>query len=286
MTPPTRISCNGVFLQPSSAAVSVLNPAIYGAYGVYESLQLANGVVFAMEAHLARLAHSAQVIGLPLPAGPDVIGRWIDEVVAYEAVPDGTVRLFALGPDNGGVPSAYIWLQPPTVHPRAFYTAGATAVTFEARRYLPEAKSLNSLASYMAQRHARANGVHEALLHHDGRLTEGSNSNLFAVIGGELLTPPATEVLSGVTRDLVVMLAQRDGLAFREAPLLLSEIGRWSESFITSTSRHVMPVTQVDGEPIGAGAVGSFTRRLHASYEEYFAAHVVRQEPAGGPASR
>lgn len=285
MTPPTCISHNGVFLPPSSAAVSVLNPAIYGAYGVYESLQLANGVIFAKESHLARLEHSAHVIGLPLPATLEVIGRWIDEVVAFEAVRAGTVRLFALGPDNGGAPSAYIWVQPPTVHPPAFYTQGATAVTFEARRYLPEAKSLNSLASYMAQRHARASGVHEALLHHDGQLTEGSNSNLFAVIDGELITPPATEVLSGVTRDIAVMLARRTGLPIREAPLLLSEMRRWSECFITSTSRHVMPVTQVDGEPIGEGAVGWFTTRLHASFEEYFAGEIVRQARSGGQAS-
>lgn len=284
MPPPTRISRNGVFLSPSSAAVSVLNPAIYGAYGVYESLQLARGVVFAKEAHLARLEHSARAIGLPLPASGQVIGRWIDEVVASEAVTDGTVRLFALGPDDGGEPSAYVWVQPPVNHSADLYTAGATVVTFEAQRFLPEAKSLNSLASYMAQRRARARSVHEALLHHDGHLTEGSNSNLFAVIDGELLTPPATEVLSGVTRDIVVMLARREDLPIREAPLWLTEVGRWTECFITSTSRHVMPVTQVDGKPVGAGGVGSLTTRLHSAYEAYFAAYLARQEHAGGPA--
>jgi branched-subunit amino acid aminotransferase/4-amino-4-deoxychorismate lyase len=280
MSSPDFVSRNGVMIPAVEASISVLNPAIYGAYGVYESMQMVAGVVFEQEAHLRRLAYSSRVIGLPLPADVSTIGAWIDQLVAGQSVRDCTIRLFVVGPDNGGAPQAYIWAQPPTVFPESLYTEGAAAVTFEARRFLPEAKSLNTLASFLAQRSARAAGVHEAFLHHDGWLTEGSNSNLFAVLAGEVLTPPDDQVLSGVTRDLVMALARRAGIPLRAERLPLAEIGCWDECFITSTSRHLMPVTRIDDRPVGDGRVGPLTRRLQGLFEEDFAEHIGRVSPA------
>jgi branched-subunit amino acid aminotransferase/4-amino-4-deoxychorismate lyase len=276
MAAPLFVSRNGALIPPADAAISVFNPAIYGAYGVYESMQVRNGVVFEQDAHLARLAHSAEIIGLPLPAGTTVIGRWIAEVLAANRMADCaecTLRLFVVGPENGGETCAYLWPQPSPVFPPAYYTAGADAITFEAQRYLPQSKSLNALASYMARRAANAQGVHEGLLYHDGRLTEGSNSNLFAVVDGTVLTPPAHEVLSGVTRDLVIMLAAGNGIPLEQTALPLSSISVWQECFITSTSRHIMPVTRIDGQPVGDGRVGPLTRRISALFEAFFAAY-------------
>jgi D-alanine transaminase len=276
MVSPLYVSRNGELIAPSEAAISVFNPAIYGAYGVYESMQVRHGIVFEQEAHLARLAHSAQIIGLPLPAGLTTIGHWIAAALAANHMDDCTVRLFMIGPENGGRVTAYIWPQGSPVYPQEYYAAGATAVTFEAQRYLPEAKSLNTLVSFMAQRHAHAAGVHEALLFHDGNLTEGSNSNLYAVIDGALVTPPAQQVLSGVTRDVALQLATENRIAWREDRLPLAGIAGWRECFITSTSRHIMPVTQIDGRPIGDGTVGPLTRRLSGLFEAYFEAKTRR----------
>jgi len=274
MSSSVSVSRNGVMIPPAEASISIFNPAIYGSYGVYESLQVVNGVVFEQEAHLQRLAHSAQIIELPLPADLTTIGTWISRVVAAQECRHCTVRLFVVGPDNGGEPAAYIWAQPPTVFPEGFYTEGATAITFEARRFLPGAKSLNMLGSFMAQRRARAAGVHEAFLHHDGCLTEGSNSNLFAVINDVVLTAPDHEVLAGVTRDVLMALARAAGIHVREMRLPLDEIAGWDECFITSTNRHVMPVTRIDGRLVGDGKVGPLTRRLSELFEANFEAQV------------
>ena len=275
------VSRNGVMIPPKEASISIFNPAIYGSYGVYESLQVVNGVVFEQEAHLQRLAHSAQIIELPLLVDLKTIGSWISRVVAAQECRNCTVRVFVVGPDNGGEPAAYIWAQPPTVFPEGFYMEGVTAITFEARRFLPGAKSLNMLASFMAQRRARAAGVHEAFLHHDGCLTEGSNSNLFAVINDVVLTAPDHEVLAGVTRDVLMALARGAGIHVREMLLPLDEIAGWDECFITSTSRHVMPVTRIDGLPVGDGRVGPLTQRLRELFEANFEAQVgARVKPA------
>jgi D-alanine transaminase len=132
------------------------------------------------------------------------------------------------------------------------------------------------LATFLARKRAQAAGAHEALLHHEGCLTEGSNSNLFAVIDGEVLTSPAEQVLSGVTRDFLVSLAKEQGIMIREASLTLAQMPRWSECFITSTSRHVMPVTAIDTQPVGNGQVGPFSRRLAAVFDEYFHRHCTK----------
>jgi branched-subunit amino acid aminotransferase/4-amino-4-deoxychorismate lyase len=267
---PTYVLRNGALVLPAQASISVFNPAIYGAFGVYESMQVANGVVFARDAHMQRLAHSAEIVGLRLPADLATFRRWIAEVLEANAATDCTLRLFVVGGGDGDEAAAFIWPQPPTSFPATYYTDGVAVITVEGERDLPQAKSLNTLVTFLARRRAQEQGVHEALLHHAGYLTEGSNSNLFAVIDGQVLTPPGEQVLAGVTRDLLVSLLQGQECAIREAPLALAGVSRWSECFITSTSRHVMPVTTLDGRPVGDGGVGPLTRRLAAIFEEYF----------------
>lgn len=276
MFTPAYVSRNGELIPSAQAHISVFNPAIYGAYGVYESMQVVRGAPFAERAHLDRLAHSADILGLVLPASLSTMTRWIEEVLAANGMAECTLRLFVLGDENGGAASAYIWPQPPTVYPPDYYALGVAAITFEAQRYLPQAKSLNTLSSFMAQRLARAAGVHEALLHSRGFLTEGSNSNLFAVVDGCVLTPPRHDVLAGVTRDITLMCATQQGLPLQEARLPVAEMPGWQECFITSTSRHIMPVTAIDGRPVGSGHVGPRTQRLQEAFELFFAAQTAR----------
>jgi len=271
MTLPVYVSRNGVLIAPEQACVSVLNPAIYAGYGVYETMQVVNGVAFEAAAHLRRLSHSAELLGLPLPADLAVMHRWIADAIAVNDARDAVLRLFVVGPDNGGEIVAYIWPQPSPTYPAELYRQGAAAITFEGYRYRPQAKSLNCLASYLAQRQARQAGVHEGLLYHDGYLTEGSNSNLFAIMDGIVFTPPASEVLSGVTRDIVIELAAANGIPLRETSLPLAGLSGWEECFITSTSRHIMPVTTIDGRPVGNGRIGPLTRRLTSIFEASFA---------------
>jgi D-alanine transaminase len=270
MALPIHVSRNGVLIPPTQACVPVFTPALYGAYGIYESMQVVNGVVFALDAHLQRLVHSAALLEMPLPADNSTAKCWIAEVLAANSCTECTLRLFVIGAEMGAGSVAYIWPQPPTVYPTSYYIRGAPAITFPGRRFMPEAKSINTLASYLARREAQAADAHEALLTHDGYLTEGANSNLFVVADGVVLTPPSDQVLAGVTREILINLAHDHGVEVREAYLPVAGLSHWTECFITSTSRHVMPITTVDGRPIASGEVGPLTRRLMTLYEEYF----------------
>jgi branched-subunit amino acid aminotransferase/4-amino-4-deoxychorismate lyase len=275
MTLPQVVSHNGQLIAPSDAHISIFNPVIFGAFGVYESIQLCQGVIFRLDDHLQRLAHSAAAIELALPAGLDTIARWTQEAIAANGCRDALIRMFALGPTPGHAPEIFIWPETPRAFPPEMYQQGVGAVTFRGERALPHAKSLNTLVNHLARMNALKAGEHEGLLVDRHRcVTEGSTSNLFIVQDGVLLTAPDEDVLAGVTQLELLKLAGELGLPVLQRPLPLAERVHWNEAFLTSTSRHVLPLVRIDGQPIGDGRPGPVTRRLHAAFEAHFLAEI------------
>ncbi len=157
------------------------------------------------------------------------------------------------------------------------FTQGVGAVSYRGERALPHAKSLNTLVNHMARVRALQAGEHEGLLvNRHGCVTEGSSSNLFVVQAGVLVTPPVEDVLAGVTQEEVLKLAARLAIPVERRPLPLSDLGQWNEAFLTSTSRHVLPLVRLDGQPIGAGRSGPITKTLRAAFEAHFDAIIGR----------
>jgi len=275
MALPHVVSHNGQLIAPSDAHISIFNPAIFGAFGVYESIQLYQGVIFRLDDHLQRLADSAAAIDLKLPAGLDIIARWTQEAIAANGCRDALIRMFALGPTSGHAPELFIWPETPRTLPTEVYEQGVGAVTFQGERALPHAKSLNTLVNHLARMHAVQAGEHEGLLVDRALcVTEGSSSNLFIVLDGVLLTAPDEDVLAGVTQLELLKLAGELGLPVLQRPLLLAERLHWDEAFLTSTSRHVLPLVRIDGRPIGDGRPGPVTLRLHEAFEAHFLAEI------------
>jgi branched-chain amino acid aminotransferase len=134
----------------------------------------------------------------------------------------------------------------------------------------PTAKTGNYLSHVLAIREARAAGAYEALmLDRDGFVTEGTTSNVFAVRGATLVTPPlAVGILEGVTRGLVLALARELGVPAREERLRPRDLEAADEIFITSSVREIVPVTRLGGRPVGTGRPGPVTAHLHAVFRE------------------
>lgn len=270
----TLVCHNGQLVPGSDAQVSVFHPALYGAYGVYESIEVRAGVVFHLEDHLARLAASAAILEMALPATTADMMQWIAALLHAAQTDTCLLRLFVLGANGNSPAEAFIWPQALPVYPVSFYTQGAGAVTFEGERALPQAKSLNTLVNFLARRKAHEAGEHEGLLVSRGTVKEGSSSNLFVVRGDTLLVPPPGEVLAGVTADVVLTLAHTHAIPVAVQDLPVAEIGTWDEAFLTSTSRHVMPLVRIDDHPIGPGKPGSLTQRLSDLFEDNFRAAI------------
>lgn len=281
--PQAEIVChNGRLVAAGQAQVPVFHPALYGAYGIYESIQVASGVIFHLEDHLARLAASAAILEMPLPHDTPHIASWIPGLLAASGLRSCLLRLFVLGADAGVSGDTFIWAQSLPIYPSHLYSEGAGAVTFEGERALPQAKSLNTLVNFLARRQAQRQGEHEGLLMSQGTIKEGSSSNLFVVREGRLLTPPPAQVLAGVTADVILTLAAQEGIEVVTTALAVNEIGAWDEAFLSSTSRHIMPLVRIDGRPIGSGRPGPLTQRLSARFETNFQAAIAAQPPPSG----
>jgi D-alanine transaminase len=150
------------------------------------------------------------------------------------------------------------------VPPEALRARGASVILVPDIRWARcDLKTVNLLPNALAKQRAVEAGADEAVFVRDGVVLEGAHTNVFAVLDGVLRTAPATNyILPGITRDVVLQLAPTLGIPVREYPLLVEELPRASELFVTSTTSDVLPVVRVDGAPVGDGAPGVVARRL------------------------
>jgi len=273
---PKFVCRNGEIIPSDEATVSVFNPAVFSAFGVYETLLVWDDVIFHPAEHLNRLWRSAIAIGLPFPWGAEEIVVWLSQVKEANEFHRGRLKVIVIGPPPGeDSPLCFSWPWPEMEIPERAYEAGVSTITFKATRFMPQAKTMNTLPNLMAKNAARASNAHEALLvNFREEITEGATSNFFAVREGKLLHAPESEILSGVTMSLVLEMAKRLGIPVEETPLPADQIESWDETFITSTSRKVLPVTSINGKSIGDGKVGEITRELMAEFDREFEAYI------------
>ena len=266
------VVCNGELIPPGGATVSVLGSTLYGAFGVYESIQLWNRVVFHLDDHLSRLLASAAAIDLPLSGDLAAHRNWVHNLLQAEGRPlDATIRLFSVGPEADAPPRSFLWLEPLRPPSPRMIHEGVGAVSYQAERALPTVKSLNTLVNTLARHAAQAAGEHEGLLvDAAGNVREGASSTFYAVQKGALLIPPAEDILEGVTLQIVLDLAGEAGIPVRRVHLPLAGREGWDEAFLTSTSRHLLPLVRLDGKAIGNGTPGPLTGELSRRFETYF----------------
>jgi branched-chain amino acid aminotransferase len=293
---PTLVNIDGVLAPPSEARVSVFDRGFLYGDSVYEVVRTYRGRPFALDAHLARLAHSAERIGLALPWDASRIaaelGRTLaaargDEPPDPEAAPWNAGEQYArivmtrgagelgLDPALAVDPKAILIVRPLSGPPARAYREGVAVAVVGVEHVSPHAvdptaKTGNYLSHVLAIREARAAGAYEALmLDRDGFVTEGTTSNAFAVRGGTVVTPPlAVGILEGVTRGLVLAIARALGVTAREEQLRPRDLEAADEIFITSSVREIVPVTRLGRRPVGSGRPGPVTARLHAAYRE------------------
>ena len=172
----------------------------------------------------------------------------------------------------------YVALAPLIPLPHEIYEKGVRAETTELQRQQPQLKSTSFIGRSESERkHIAQEGIFEALLVKDGNILEGMTSNFFYVLGRDGTSPhvctASTDILFGITRETVIDIARGMGLEVMYEPLKRDQLGTVSEAFITSSSRGVVPVVQIDGVTIGQGSPGSITRQLSAAYEAYVQAN-------------
>lgn len=281
-------SVNGTITPAEQARVSVLDNGFTFGDSVYEVLRTYGGRPFEAGRHFRRLRASAARLGFDVPLSDQELLERADALLARAANEESYLRIIVsrgIGDcsyafDRVQGPTVVLVCKPFTAYPEWHYRQGIRTAAVGVRRNHPRAldpaiKSSNLLNNVLAVREAQARGAEEpVLLNHEGYLAEGASTNVFAVAGGSVRTPPLTAgILAGITREVVLELLGGLGAPFREEPLHLADLLSADEVFLTSTTREVVPVSQVDDARIGDGLPGPLTRRLIEAFRAYAPAH-------------
>ena len=272
---------NGKFLSRDDATISVFDHGFLYGDGVYETMRAYRGKIFFLSKHLARLKQSADAISLALPFSLDKIGEALNEALRVNKLNEAYLRLqisrgtgeIGLDPALCPAPTMVILTKPFKDYPPELYANGVTVAIVKTRRNHPLAldpaiKATNFLNNILAKIESLKTGAYEGImLNWEGYVAEGTISNLFTVKKGVLHTPALeTGILEGITRDLVLHLARIEKIPTREKLIRPKELIRADECFITNTTIEVLPVTAIDGHPVGTGKPGPITERLMNAY--------------------
>lgn len=271
---------NGRLLPLEQVRISPLDRGFLFGDAVYEMVPVYGGRPLRWPQHRERLERSLAAIGIASPCAADEWTRLLEQLVAANGGGDmGVYFQITRGvPANrdhafpaAAEPTVFAMCVPLPPRGRAPHREGVAAITAEDSRWARcDIKATSLLPNVLARQQAAEAGALETILVRDGQVTEGAAMSVFAVIDGELRTPPnGPQILPGVTRDLVLELAARNGIAHRVAPISIGELRGADEVWLSSSTKEVVPVTQLDGARIGDGRPGKLWRRMDELYAQF-----------------
>jgi branched-subunit amino acid aminotransferase/4-amino-4-deoxychorismate lyase len=265
------------------------DPGFRRGYGVFETILVANGWPFLAGLHALRLTNGAPKLGIDPWMHPRTLVRRLKRLIRDSGTVEGVARVFLTpGPapagEAPGIPEITGAVPGGRAH-RARYVATITTRHMpppfvraiiapnlrDAAGPLVGIKTLSYAEEQLLLSRAQAAGADEALRRNlQGRITEGTGSNVFLINGRSLITPPISEgILPGITRWFVLRTGPDDGYEPREEPVTVEALFGAEEAFITSTTRGIVPLVSVDGRPIGTGKPGPKALRLAAILERH-----------------
>jgi branched-chain amino acid aminotransferase len=252
-----RVWVNGDIVQPDAPSISALDHAVTVGDGVFETAKIDGGTPFAVRRHHRRLERSATGLGLP-PIDLARVDEGIKAVLDGPPIDFGRLRysvtggMGPLGSDRAEATPTYIVLAGPQARPPAAGRLSVVPWTRNERSAVAGLKTTSYAENVVALAHAKARGAIEAVFGNTrGELCECTGSNVFVVVDGEVLTPPADSgLLPGITRELVIEWGREGGIPVREETLPLSVLDEADEVFITSSTKDVLPIEAVDGREL------------------------------------
>ncbi|MFP5398230.1 MAG: aminotransferase class IV [Gammaproteobacteria bacterium] len=283
--PDTPCFLNGESTRLCDAKVSVLDRGFIFGDGVYEVIPVYARRLFRFDDHVARLGRSLAKVRIASPATRE---QWLERaralVAALHAHAGAEDQLVYIQVTRGVAPRDHVMppdieptvfmmanpMKPPTAEQRHHGVACTTAADFRWQR--GDIKSTSLLGAVLARQLSADHGAVETILFRDGWLTEASASNVWIVHEGALLGPPKSEhVLEGIRVELLRELCEEEGIAYNLRPISEADVRAADEVLLSSATKEVLPVTKIDGEPVGHGALrgkpGPVYARLHEAYQ-------------------
>ncbi|MDG6773503.1 D-amino acid aminotransferase [Thiomicrorhabdus sp. ZW0627] len=278
---------NGEYLPMAESKISTQDRGFLFGDGVYEVIPVYHKKLFAWESHLQRLKNSLQAIGI---ANPLTDEEWFalltglvekhpwDDQFIYLQVTRGIQMKRDHMPEECITPTVYAYTNPLKPLDAKIVENGIKAITLDDIRWLRcDIKALTLLPNVMMKLAAKQQGADDAILiSRDGTISEGTASNVFIVKDGNLITPPnGNKLLPGVTRTVIEKVAKGHHIPFIEKELTLTDLQEADEIWLTSSTKEAVPVTQLDGKPVGDGKPGAMWRHLRQHYQTYKAEFIA-----------
>jgi len=273
-----EVYLNGEYMPAAEASISIFDRGFTFGDGVYEVIPVYGGRLFRLQQHLDRLKYSLAEIGLPSPLSSIEITQVFERLLAditgdasiYLQITRGSAPRNHAFPDQ--VQPTFLAYAQDLVYPdQATRDAGVMAVSFPDQRWERcDIKSVSLLANVLARQYAHKHGAAEAVLFRDGKLTEGAASTLFVVHQGQLLTTASGHsILPGITRELVLELACNHGLSCQQTDISENQVKTADELWLSSSTKEVLPIISLDGQPVGGGVPGPHYRHIIGLYDEF-----------------
>jgi len=273
---------NGEFVAVDEAKISIFDRGFVFGDGVYEVIPVYGGKLFRLKQHLERLDHSLISIRIAPPLSHDKWEKRLSTLVAKNANNHREEQSIYIQITRGVAPRDHRFpekTQPTIVAICNSLTAvdpdllaqGVAAITMEDFRWkCCNIKAISLLPNILAKQQAQDSQAHEALFFRENQLTEGTTSNVFIVENRRIITPPkSTDLLAGITRDLVLELASTHNIAHTEEVISLERIQKADEIWLTSSTKEILPVTLLDGKPVSSGKPGPLWARMLTLYQAF-----------------
>jgi branched-chain amino acid aminotransferase len=245
------------FIPADQASLLIGDLSIQRGYGIFDFFKTLDHTPIFLDDHLDRLFHSAAQLRLPIGYTRETLKAILNELQQKNNIADSGIRITLTGgysPDGYSLsePNLIITQQPLLFPISAECPKPFRLVTWPYQRQLPETKTIDYLMAIWLQPYIRQHGADDVLYHHDGVISECPRYNFFLVTTDDTLVTPVRNMLKGITRKKILELAGTK-LKTEERDISLEELPTAKEVFITSTGKHIVPVSHIDGIRIGEG---------------------------------
>ncbi|MGV1912909.1 D-amino-acid transaminase [Agrobacterium vitis] len=270
---------NGAFLAENEAHISIFDRGFLFGDGIYEVTAVLDGKLVDSALHMARLERSVGEIGGHLPVSTDEIVEIERRLIAENGLKEGMIYLqYTRGAEDRNflysddlAPTLLLFTQSKSLDVASVMEKGLRVKTVTDQRWARrDIKSVCLLPQVLAKRAAKAEGCDEAWMVEDGFVTEGASSTAYIVTADDKIITRANSnaTLPGCTRLALLQLAKEHGLVIEERPFSVEEALVAREAALTSASNFIVPITTIDGKPVGDGKPGPVVTRLRALYME------------------
>ncbi len=255
---------NGEFILRSEAKLLISDLAIQRGYGIFDFLKTLNHQPVFIDDHLDRFYFSAAEMNLKIEVKKEQLKVLIYQLIEKNHLPDSGIRITLTG---GYSEDGYSMSQPNLLltqtlfnYDESDFDKGIRLITYEHQRQLPHVKTIDYIYAIYLQHFIKEHEADEVLYHHQSEITECPRANFFVVTHNNEVITPAKNILKGITRKKILECSQFN---IKEGTIGLRDIKNVKEAFITSTTKYVLPVLEIDGQPVGDGKPGKITKKIN-----------------------